>query len=124
MKIKDQAFEDRFEKIKKMVEMSEQQLAGVKGWLYEMETHPCNHWYDDLDEAEDAIEWFLRGQAKADCEGSYNFGMDEYTQEFIVGDTLYEGKLAVEYNRHDKEYYYPDITRWSCVEMGPYKGEA
>ena len=50
-----------------------------------------------------------------DCEGAGNCGMDKYTQEFIVGDMHYIATLTVEYNRHDKTYYYIDETDFTVT---------
>lgn len=55
----------------------------------------------------------LLGQAREDCEGAYNCGADHYDQEFMVGDVRYLGTLTVEYNRHDKTYYYIDGSNFS-----------
>lgn len=69
---------------------------------------PENNQFDDLSDALGAIEEKLLETASGDCEGSYNFGLPKYTQEFIVNGTRYVGTLTVEYNRHDKTYYYVD----------------
>jgi len=65
----------------------------------------------------------LRAKAREDCEGAYNWayncGLDEYTQEFIVGSTKYLGTAKFEYNRHDKTYYYIERCTFSHKEIEP-----
>jgi hypothetical protein len=69
-----------------------------------------NNVYSTLAEALDKVEDRLRGMASSDCEGAHNCGADLYTQDFIVGGVVYTGSLQVEYNRHDKTYYYIDSS--------------
>jgi hypothetical protein len=57
------------------------------------------------------------GWARDACEGSYCFGDDEYTQDFYVGDDLYRATLTVEYNRHDKTYYYVDGDEFKTEKL-------
>jgi hypothetical protein len=70
------------------------------------------HTYIDIESAVYSVEDFLREAAHKDCEGSYNCGSDKYYQEFRVGDVTYLGTLSVEYNRHDKKYYYVDDSEF------------
>jgi predicted nuclease with TOPRIM domain len=91
--------------------------------LDKLESHPTLYMYESLDDAEGYLWEILRERAFQDCEGSGNCGDEYYEQEFIVDGILYNGKLEVEYNRHDKTYYYIDGTKWSYVEIGPWKGE-
>lgn len=74
---------------------------------------PENNVFPSLEEAEGELEERLRGIAREDCEGAGNCGLEEYEQEFIVDDVLYLGKLSVEYDRHDKTYYYVDRARFT-----------
>lgn len=74
---------------------------------------PENNVYDNLDKALYIIEDKLRDQAREDCEGSYNCGNDKYEQEFIVNGEHYMATLTVEYNRHDKTYYYVEKSDFS-----------
>ena len=80
------------------------------------ESLPENHEYPDLSEAEGWISARLEGYAQEDCEGSHNCGKSKYTQRFTAGGKLYDGTLEVEYNRHDKTYYYVDGAEFSAVE--------
>jgi len=66
---------------------------------------PENNRYDSVEDAGE-LEDVLREQAGEDCEGSHNIGMDEYRQEFLVGEEKYVAILKCEYDRHDKTYYY------------------
>jgi len=79
---------------------------------------PENNRFDDLEKAESVIEDKLLGIASLDCEGSYNCGQPEYRQGFYVGDVKYVGILTVEYNRHDKTYYYVEESDFT-VEQAP-----
>lgn len=69
--------------------------------------------------AEPAIYSKLEAEAHSDCEGSYNCGNPQYTQQFYVNDVLYEGVLDVEYNRHDKTYYYIEETNFTVRKVEP-----
>lgn len=74
---------------------------------------PENHVYETLDDAEYEVENYLEKKAFKACEGAGNCGLDEYTQEFIVDGVKYIGTLTIEYNRHDKTYYYIDSAQFS-----------
>jgi hypothetical protein len=81
--------------------------AAVKA-LSDFESDPQQHVYATLEEASGYLEEALRDRAHADCEGSYNCGDDEYHQGFFVDGVEYMAIASVEYNRHDKTYYYVD----------------
>jgi len=68
--------------------------------------------YSSLDNAQ-SLRWDLLEKASDDCEGSYNCGEEFYTKDFYVDGVLYEGRLDVEYNRHDKRYYFVDSHEFS-----------
>lgn len=70
------------------------------------ERDPKNNVFESVVKAEGELEDVLRGRAAADCEGSYNCGNDEYRQGFFVDGVEYVAIASVEYNRHDKTYYY------------------
>lgn len=69
-----------------------------------------NNVFESLDKAAHKVEAMLESRAHQDCEGSHNCGADSYTQEFMVDGVKYIGTLTVEYNRHDKTYYYIDSS--------------
>lgn len=73
--------------------------------------------FSSLDEAESILYDELHSQAVNDCEGMHNFGSDQYTQPFSVGDKQYIAVANVEYNRHDKTYYYVDNFNFKVVEL-------
>ena len=87
-------------------------LDSIKGNIcfFQFETH---------EDAKDYLYEYLGEKASNDCEGSYNVGQDEYTQQYqlIVEDTIYEGKIEVQYDRHDKTYYYVDEVDYSFSEV-------
>ena len=73
-------------------------------------------WYNvfaDMASAEIYLENKLEDEAFLDCEGAGNVGDWRYEQEFIVNDKHYVARLDVEYNRHDKTYYYIDCTNFT-----------
>lgn len=67
---------------------------------------PDNNIFQSLPEAEGILYEMLRDRAAADCEGSYNCGASEYRQGFFVTGKQWWAIATVEYNRHDKTYYY------------------
>lgn len=101
------------EALKAAIEEAKKNLAAAEQALEDFIALPQNNVFASLDDACAELEDRLRGQASQDCEGSYNCGADEYVQQFIVDEILYEGKLTVEYNRHDKTYYYVDGAKFS-----------
>jgi hypothetical protein len=70
------------------------------------EREPKNNVFESVAKAEYELEDVLRDRAAADCEGSYNCGADEYRQGFFIDGVEHVAIASVEYNRHDKTYYY------------------
>ena len=95
----------------------ELQLIHAKSTLAAFDALPENNTFDDYQDACRNIEGKLASMAHADCEGSYCYGADEYEQEFIVKGKQYLGKLTVQYNRHDKTYYYVDETDFTVTAL-------
>lgn len=83
--------------------------------LYEYKCRPENNVFDYLDEASSELEKELIGEATEACEGAGNCGMDTYEQGFFVDGTAYIARLDVEYNRHDRTYYYVDGRKFSVT---------
>lgn len=83
----------------------------------EAEALPENNVYLTLEEASYKVEDKLEIQAFNDCEGAGECGLEQYRQLFIVGDKTYVGILNVEYNRHDKNYYYVDGSEFRVEEV-------
>lgn len=88
------------------VKTAEANLTAAKDALAAFESLAENNAFESLPKAASAIEDKLTKQAHQDCQGAYNCGANRYTQEFIVDGVRYLGTLKVEYNRHDKTYYY------------------
>ena len=88
------------------VKAAEENLFLANKELSEFETSPENNVFESLADAESVIEDRLLARAENDCEIAGECGFDEYLQEFIVDGQHYIGTLSVEYNRHDKRYYY------------------
>jgi len=102
-----------FEKLKSAIETAKEILAIAEKALYDFSIKAENNVYASIKDALSDIEIDLLDQAKADCEGAYNFGNDEYTQLFMVDSMTYLATLTVEYNRYDKKYYYIDVSEFS-----------
>jgi len=73
--------------------------------------------YKNHKEAELKISGRYECIANEECEGSYNRGADEYMQQYqIEGEaSIFEAFMKVEYNRHDKTYYYVDGFTYSSA---------
>lgn len=84
---------------------------------YDLLYHPKNNKFTDQQLAESTINGMLEDLAGSDCEGSYNCGNPQYIQQFYVNDVLYEGILDVEYNRHDKTYYYVEESTFTVKKL-------
>ena len=56
----------------------------------------------------------LGAMASEDCEGSFNCGSPEYHRHFMLegSNVVYVAVLDVEYNRHDKQYYYVEDSEF------------
>jgi hypothetical protein len=94
-------------------------LADTQAALFAWGALAENNTFATLEEALSAVEDKLQSEAFNDCEGAGNCGAPEYTQEFMVGDVKYLGKLACEYNRHDKMYYYVEESEFTHKQLEP-----
>lgn len=74
---------------------------------------PEQNVFESLDKAKFVLLDTLRDRAYEDCEGAGNCGNEFYLQKFLVDGELYEARLDVEYNRHDKTYYYIESVKYS-----------
>jgi hypothetical protein len=88
------------------ISIAKEALAHAEVTLHQFDAKPENNVYATLDDAVGYIEEELRDEASGDCEGSYNCGAPQYHRHFMVDGVEYIGTLTVEYNRHDKTYYY------------------
>lgn len=94
----------------------QKQIDAANAEYYALSISVDNNVYANLEFALAAMEEMMRNEAHEDCEGSYNCGAGEYTRDFKVDDVIYTATLKVEYNRHDKTYYYVDGTTFSYKE--------
>jgi len=92
-------------------------LEAAENALYSFETLAENNVFSSLEEAEGKLEDELHERAFEDCQGAYNRGDDQYTQEFMVDGVKYLAVYDVEYNRHDKTYYYIDGHKFSIKKV-------
>jgi hypothetical protein len=90
-------------------------LTEAEKALYEFNQLPENNVFETLEKGASKIEDTLRDMAHEDCEGAGNCGADEYRRKFMVGTDIYEGVLNVEYDRHDKTYYYIDRAKFTVT---------
>ena len=97
------------EELKAAVTAAQANVAVAQKALDDFEELAENNVFASL-EAAGALEDVLRGRAYQDCEGAGNCGAEEYHQDFMVEGKVYEATLTVEYNRHDKMYYYIDVS--------------
>lgn len=81
--------------------------------LREFNSRAANNVYETLQLALNTVEYQLHTRAVEACEGAGNCGLSEYSQLFMVDNVTYIGMLKVEYNRHDKTYYYVDWNEFT-----------
>jgi len=101
------------ETLQQAVKDAQEALNAAQSALYAFETSAENNVFESIKAACRKLETTLLDRAHEDCEGSYNCGDEEYTQEFIVDSVKYIASLKCEYNRHDKTYYYVDGHKFS-----------
>jgi hypothetical protein len=85
------------------------------------EDHLLSEDYLNFEEGtEDVGDWLhdiISDIASNACEGSRNFGRHEYKFTFKVGNKRYAGTAKVDYNRHDKKYYYVEDVEIDYEEI-------
>lgn len=94
-------------------------LQDAEATLRAFECSAENNVFSSMEDAEGSLEDVLRDRAHEDCEGSYNCGMGEYRQPFIVDGEYFVAVLKCEYNRHDKTYYYLEEASFSVEPYTP-----
>jgi nicotinamide phosphoribosyltransferase len=86
----------------------------------------AKYYFKTMEEALGFFEEYLHEESSEAC-GDQCLGDDVYEEEFCVDGKFYKVKATVEYNRHDKRYYYVDkfklhdpveITEVECETMG------
>jgi hypothetical protein len=107
----------RYALLLSVVGLTEQNHAEACEQVRLFEEAPENNVYDTLEDAKKAIKGRLYCYAEQDCEGSHCCGDEEYTQEFTVAGEKYIATLKVDYNRHDKTYYYIDDASFSMEKV-------
>ena len=95
------------EDLKLDVNLARQALAQAEAALVEYEQRAEHFNYATLDDAE-GLRDILRRRAQADCEMAGESGMEQYEQQCYIDGVLHKAVLTVEYNRHDRTYYYVD----------------
>ena len=101
------------EELKLEVAFAQAVLCEAQKQLYAFESTAENNVFDSLEIAEDKLTDILITEAAQDCEGAHNCGNPSYSRQFIVDGKKYLGRLTVEYDRHDKTYYYIDGADFS-----------
>lgn len=99
------------------LESAKRELARREAELAAWDQDPKNNVFESLEDAERELYEILSDRASLDCVGSYNCGADEYRQGFFVGDKEYVAIADVEYNRHDKQYYFIDGYTFNIEEV-------
>lgn len=99
-----------------IVQRASNALILAKQALREFDSAIENNIFDSLKDAEYTLRERFEGIADSEC-GSYVFGKSEYLQEFMVDGELYEAKVEIEYNRHDKRWYYVDGVKYSYKKL-------
>lgn len=92
-------------------------LQAAEKALYDFNTSAENNVFPSVEAAEDELEDVLHKRAFQDCQGAYNCGDSEYRQEFFVDGIKYVAIYEVEYNRHDKMYYYIDGDKFRIEKV-------
>lgn len=91
-------------------------LIMAKQALRDFDSAIENNIFDSLKDAEYDLTTRFEGIADSEC-GSYAWGESEYLQKFMVDGELYEAKVEIEYNRHDKRWYYTDGVKYSYKKL-------
>ena len=99
------------EQLKAAIKAAHAELELAQVALEDFEKLAENNVYSSLWDA-GVLRGVLEGRAFEDCEGSYCCGFDVYEQEFMIGNVVHIATLEVEYNRHDKTYYYVDSSEF------------
>lgn len=94
------------------VKLAELLVVKAKNNLATFDALAENNLYETYEFAQFQMRHILYERAFEDCEGAGNCGLDEYRQEFLVDGVKYVAIMTVEYNRHNKTYYYIDGTEF------------
>lgn len=100
--------QDQLNEIEARLKVAQTAVKGLENELHLWKTAPENNVFADMDEAWGELEESCLEEARNDCEGAYNFGSDRYVRYCLIEGESYVMVVDVEYNRHDKTYYYVD----------------
>ena len=97
----------------------ENRLDNINAELTVLYQDICLWNFKTHEEAKISITEVLEEAANDACEGSYKCGKKEYNQNYTLLDSpaVYTGKIKVEYNRHDKTYYYVEEVQYSFKKL-------
>jgi hypothetical protein len=105
------------EELELAVKIAQTALNEANAALEAFETSAENNVFESIDLACYHLEDVMRDRAFQDCQGAYNCGDDNYTQEFIVDGIHYLARIDVEYDRHDKTYYFIEECKFSYTKI-------
>lgn len=104
-------------KLETQISDKTRELEELNAQLNIEKAKPENNIYVNFETACDFIQNALENKAAEDCEGAYNCGNEQYEQLFMVANDIYKGVLSVEYNRHDKTYYYIEDSKFEVIDV-------
>lgn len=111
---------DKRIELESAIKAAQLSLEGAEHALDHFLSSPENNSFISLSEAEEELDERLIAKAHKACEKRGCFGLDKYTQRFTVDDEEYLATLEVEWNRHDKTYYYIDQSDFSIEKIKDY----
>lgn len=113
----------KIEELRLEITAREYSLASFRLALAQELVKPENNIFTSMRSAADHLYDALQNLAEEDCEGSHSCGQEKYEQQFIVDSDKYTAVLDVEYNRHDKKYYYIENTKFTVLNANGTKVE-
>jgi hypothetical protein len=100
------------------IKSAEQALKAAKTDLEAFDDAPEQNRFGSLEKAEEILTERLDERARDACEGAGKRGASAYKCRFTVGDVAYIGTVKIDYNRHDKTYYFVDEVSFSYEIVG------
>lgn len=109
----------KIEELKQQLIEAQKVVQNLELQIEDENSSLANHQYLSHGAAEYVLEDLLRQQAFEDCEGAGNCGAEQYEQAYqITGEPdVYLAVIDVEYNRHDKTYYYIEECEYSWSKL-------
>ena len=95
------------------------ELDLIDSQIDRLKTDISQHQYANHDDTENHLSDLMESWAFNDCEGAGNCGAEQYEQAYqITGEPdVYLAVIDVEYNRHDKTYYYIEECEYSWSKL-------